>query len=89
MQTGVWTKYYLKDRLADKIARKAWQMGLFKTCSYYPMRSYATGEEIGVFVRISGNGLVVWFIDKITEPKLSRKDRIKLAEILRSMRGLA
>ena len=66
MKKGVITIDY-KGRLVDKIAKAMHKAKLFKTDGYYPIMEEATGKEVGRFVCVYGNGLIVRFLGWITD----------------------
>ena len=66
MRKGVITIDFSK-RLVDRIAMKMLDMKLYKTDGYYPIIEDSTGKEVGRFWCIYGNGLIVRFLEVITQ----------------------
>jgi hypothetical protein len=83
MRSGIWTYRYLSEKWSDKFAKKLWRLGLFKTYGVKPMFDYVTGKEIGKFIRIHGNWLAVLLVDKLTEPKVTARDRKIVRDIVK------
>lgn len=56
-----------KKRFVDRIANTMYKMGLYKTDGYYPITEDSTGKEVAAFVCIYGNGLIVRFLEAVTQ----------------------
>ena len=66
MRKGVIT-YDHKRRLVDYLSIAAVKTGLIKTDGYYPILDNKTKNEVGQFVCVYGNGVVVRFLEFITD----------------------
>lgn len=66
MRKGVISVEYEK-RFVDRIANVMHDMKLYKTDGYYPIMEESTGKEVAAFVCIYGNGLIVRFLEAITQ----------------------
>lgn len=66
MRKGVITIEY-ERRFVDRVAGIMHKMKLYKTDGYYPIMEDSTGKEVAAFVCIYGNGLIVRFLEAITQ----------------------
>lgn len=66
MKKGVITVYY-DERIVDKVSKLMYKMHLYKTDGYYPICDDRTKGEVGAIVCVYGNGLIVRFLEWLTD----------------------
>lgn len=88
MARGIVTYHYNNTTIGEKIAKKALEMGLCKIIhEWNAFIDPLTGERCWYQTGIEGNWLIVKLLERVTSPRLTRKDYKFLEEFMKKTEG--